>query len=61
MVSGQQVAVANIFDKREEFYEFIHAEQNIRVVAPSLPKVYFIVLFACCRENYHKGKIKGHG
>ena len=59
MVGGQQVAVLNAFNPTEEFYEFIHAESNIRVVAPSMCKVYFIVLFACCRENYHKGKVKG--
>jgi hypothetical protein len=47
------VLVANKFDKFKNYYEFIEVERNIRSFAKDMKQVYFIVLFACCRENYY--------
>ena len=49
---NQQVAAANIFNATEKYYKFINVESNIRYYARSLRNVYFIVLFACCRQKY---------
>ena len=50
---GEQVVVANNYDTKNRFYELIEAESNIRFRARRMPKIYFIVLFACCREFYN--------
>jgi hypothetical protein len=53
------VLVANKFDNSKHFYEFIEAEKNVRHFSKDMKQVYFIVLFACCRENYFRDKKKG--
>ena len=37
---------------KEAFYERITVELDIRDKARDMPKVFFLVLFACCRDSY---------
>jgi hypothetical protein len=52
---GSQKVLINKHDEYKTFYETIHVETSIRLKSLMVPKVYFLVLFACCREGYtHK-------
>ena len=59
VISGTQRVVANYFDQKTEFYELINPESLIRAKAESVPDVYFLSLFACCRET--REDEKGYG
>lgn len=59
--NGSQVAATNNYEKESRYYEFIEAETNIRQMANSMSRVYFIVLFACCRQAYTKWERKSSG
>lgn len=61
MNKGTQVVLTNSFDENTKFYHFIHAENNIRSYSSQLERVYFIALFACCRENFVPDRKKGCG
>lgn len=58
---GEQVLVTNRFDSSSKFYRFIQVENRIRGMAKEMDRVYFIVLFACCRELYVPDKKMGDG
>ena len=47
---GHQCVATNVFDPRENYYELITVEQIIRSYR-NLPNVYFLVMFACCRQD----------
>ena len=49
----------NNFCNTEKFYEFIKVEVTIRHYSKKMTNVYFLTLFACCREYYIPGKRKG--
>ena len=53
---GQQIVLTNNFDQETKFYHFIMAETNIRSKSIEMSNVYFLVLFACCREHYNRSK-----
>jgi hypothetical protein len=57
VIYGTQRIVANHFHEETKFYELINPESSIREMAEKMPNVYFLALFACCRE----GKVKGKG
>lgn len=42
----------NAHDEYRTYYETIHVETSIRINSMRVPNVYFLVLFACCREGY---------
>lgn len=63
---GSQVVLTNRFyqSPRERnvavgFYEYIEVEKTLRYFAKQMPRVYFIVLFACCREHFGGKNGKG--
>lgn len=45
------------YDPKDNYYEFILIEGQIRTFAPDIPNVYFLILFACCREIFEKKAI----
>ena len=49
---GSQRVLINQPNSSGNYYEVIHVETNIRKRAIKMPKVYFLILFACCREGY---------
>ena len=51
--------MTNNYNNITKFYEFINVEQKIRFESKELVNVYFIALFACCRELFVKGKKMG--
>ena len=56
VIYGTQRVVANYFDQTTEYYELINPESSIRSKAESVPNVYFLSLFACCRETRENEK-----
>jgi hypothetical protein len=38
-------------DKENPYYETLEVEKLIRLRAPTMQKVFFLILFACCRES----------
>jgi hypothetical protein len=52
---GRQCLGTNKFDFSLNFYELIEVEKSIRACI-NLPNVYFLVIFACCREVYSETK-----
>lgn len=42
--------MTNRFCQESQFYEFIKVESNVRGKSKDMERVYFILLFACCRE-----------
>ena len=56
---GAQECVINKFNKQDSYYERIRAEFYTRFIAVKYPNVFFLLLFACCRESYIDGKTKG--
>ncbi len=59
IVNGNQNIATNNYCNNEKFYEFIKVESTIRFYSPKMTNVYFLTLFACCREYYNPGKKKG--
>lgn len=59
--NGEQIVLANKFCQNRKFYEMIEVEGTVRHNAPEMEKVYFILLFACCRELYNPEKNFGVG
>lgn len=59
--NSQQVVLTNNYDPKRQFYEFIDVEGTIRYYAPKMERVYFIILFACCRELYDSRAKRGEG
>lgn len=57
--NGCQVVLTNNFNEKTKFYEFINVEQIIRLESKNLLNVYFIALFACCREFFKKERKEG--
>lgn len=58
ILNGGQVVLTNNYDPKCKFYEFILVEMRIRLCSKNLTNVYFIALFACCREIYNEAKTK---
>lgn len=50
--NGVQKCLLNKKHATEQYFDFIEVEATIRKKAPEMPRVYFLVLFACCRESY---------
>lgn len=48
---GSQKCLLNYWNQSITYYEVIEVEIQIRQQAVKLPKVYFLVCFACCREG----------
>jgi hypothetical protein len=59
VIFGTQRIVANHFDPKTGFYELINPESTIRSMAESMPNVYFLALFASCREKRENEKGEG--
>ena len=61
VVDGCQVAVINKFDEKIQFYEQIEVEKFLRQLKADkdVSNIYFLVLFACCRESFIPGKKTG--
>ena len=49
---GSQKVLINEFDQYGTFYQTVNVETSIRLNASRVPNVYFLLLFACCREGY---------
>lgn len=56
---NMQVCLTNNFDSQTSYYEFIEVERSIRYQQADFQQVYFLVLFACCSEEYAPAKHKG--
>ena len=52
VLDGKQILLTNEFDKRKGFYKVIHVEGGIRALTVNHPNLYWIVVFACCRELF---------
>ena len=50
MINGTEHIIANIFDEKTKYYQMVKPEEKIRTDAKQMPNVYFLVLFAACRE-----------
>jgi hypothetical protein len=57
IMEGSQRCLINNYDDDRSFYELINVESTIRIKAMSMPNVFFLVLFACCREGYTSKKV----
>jgi len=53
---GVQKCLLNKPNEEGNFYETLDVEQMIRERAPKMPKVFFLVMFACCRESHNSMK-----
>ena len=53
-MDGCQVVVVNKFDERLQFYQQIPVEKLLRTLKEDkdVSNIYFLVLFACCRESF---------
>jgi len=52
IVNGLQSMLTNCYSNQNKFYEFINVEQEIRLYAPKMINVFFLIIFACCREYF---------
>jgi hypothetical protein len=50
VINGTEHIIANIFDEKTKYYQMVKPEEKIRTDAKQMPNVYFLVLFAACRE-----------
>lgn len=51
--------LVNAYDEDKYFYHMWNVELELRLKAKKMNKVFFLVLFACCRDSYVKKAIVG--
>ena len=59
LYEGKQVLLTNEFDPKKGFYKKINVEACVRDLTASHPNLYWIAIFACCRELYDPQKHSG--
>jgi hypothetical protein len=50
--NGMQVLLGNEFDEKNEWYKFLRVEESVRNAAKFNSNIYFLTVFACCREKF---------
>jgi hypothetical protein len=50
---GWQCLATNAYSVKDNFYELVNFEINIRSAAKDNPNVYYLCHFACCRETFY--------
>jgi hypothetical protein len=59
ILEGRQKILVNKFDEGKSFYEMWNVELLLRLKAKKMNKVFFLILFACCRDSYVVKQITG--